>query len=1208
MIKAVQTIVLGILLAGMFPYTVAAQTTEAETAPPQVTGSAADLEITPRIGAGYNSSAAGHDGFGRFEGFVPLLQNPGKDLLFLEGRLLLDNGANLGGNVLVGYRTFNPELNRTFGGYLGYDNRDTGDSTFNQIGLGLESLGEIWDFRLNGYIPVGDTRQVLASNTVESNLQLTGDPFFQGNSLFLPVNGTFQTTTIQEAAMSGLDLEVGAKIAEFANGGEVRGYGGIYYYDASGSPNTLGGKLRVEVKPTDSLNLGLGLQHDDLFGTNILFTVGGTFPGTRPAGYRKEPESIWARMGESVSRTAAIVVDQQVESETFTGPSTVTATNPATGQPWVFVHVTEGGNSDGTFESPFATVQEGVGVAQSDGNYIIYVRSGAASGDRGPITIPAKVQLLSAGVLQEIDTQQLGLVAVPFSNSGQLTNFTGTITMEDQSVLSGFNLTSNNGPGIIARNLDFVTIRDSSITSSSEAALFVENTTGTIALTNTNLTGNGVPALVGTNIHSLTFTGGSLTSSNSTTNGITLNGITGNLSLTNGQITDSQAEGILVENSTGAIAISDFEINRAQNRGILLRQVDGTVAIANNTIRDTVGVLPGNPTRDNPPTGQGIGLFDVTGTIEITDNQITGTTGIDGNIDTINPENSYLASGQGIAFLNTTVGAVNLNIAGNQITGNANQGISLTNLSGAIAITNNDIFDTTGTAGNIDNINPSNSELFTGQSIAFHNDRLQTVNLIIDNNNLRRNTSRGISLVNLLGEINITNNEIRDTREEMLLPGTNLGFPTGQGIVFTNDRRRGEVVLNIANNRILRNINQGILLTEINGTITIENNRITDTRGKLAVFNQNNLTNLDFSAFTAINDINDFNNQAALDSTVAVIQSRLPTGQGILVGNAIDRLNLTINNNQVLNSGSHGIALTNLRDLVTITGNTVTGTSGAIGDANNGEFSTGEGIFVTHINRRLNLTIAEGNQIRDNFENGIVMIIGEPTGNLPVTAPPRADITISDNIVENNGIDTANSTSNEIRGDGIRVFLEGNAIVNRLDINNNRIINNRDDGIQISQGELTTAISGNGSTSQLNNATISNNTIENQVQQGINVTAVGGNANLTIANNPSISRNGLEGIFINAAGTAQINTDIQLNTLTDNHPNNILLFGLSGIAITGGRLCINLNNNNSSTNYLLTNNGSTLEVESLADVDMRNAGDVGFTPLINAAVNAANCL
>ncbi|NET59577.1 MAG: hypothetical protein F6K47_26545 [Symploca sp. SIO2E6] len=1190
------TIFLGILMTGMCHSPLTAQTTEAETAPPQTTGSAVDLEITPRLGAGYNSSAAGYDGFGRFEGFVPLLQNPGKNLLFLEGRLLLDNGAHLGGNILLGYRAFNPELNRTFGGYVGYDNRDTGESNFNQIGLGLESLGEIWDLRLNGYLPVGDTRQVVTSNTVESNFQQTGDPFFQGNSLLIPGNSTFQTTTIQEAAMSGLDFEVGAKVAEFANGGEVRGYGGVYYYDASASPSTVGGKLRVEVRPTDYLNLGLGVQHDDLFGTNILFTIGGTFPGTRPAGYRQRPdelESVWARMGESVARTTSIVVDQQVESVSVNGASTMALTNPATGQPWVFVHVSEGGNSDGTFESPFATIKEGVAVAQSDGNYIVYVRSGTASGDTGPITIPALVQLLSAGVLQEIDTQELGLVALPFSANGQLTNFTGTITMENQSVLSGFNLTSNDGPGIAARNLDFVTIRDSSITSSSEAALLLENTTGNIVLTNTNLTGDGVPALVGTNIHSINFTGSSLTSRNSTTNGITLNGVTGRLSLTNGEITDSQAEGILVENSTGAIAISNFQINRAQNRGILLRQVDGTVEIANNTITDTAGVLPNNPTRANPPTGQGIGLFEARGTINITNNEITGTTGFDGNIDTINPENSYLASGQGIAILNTTAGAVNLNIADNTITGNANQGLSLANLSGAIAITNNDIFDTTGTAGNIDNINPSNSELFTGQGIAFNNDRLEPVNLTIDGNNLRRNTSRGISLVNLLGTINITNNEIRDTREEMLLPGADIGFPTGQGIVFSNDLRRGEVVLNIANNRILRNINQGILLTEINGTIRIENNRITDTRGKLTVFNRNNLTTLDFSGFTAINDINDFNDQAALDTTVAVIQSQLPTGQGIIVGNAIDQLNLTINNNQILNNDSHGMALTNLRDQVTITGNTVTGTSGAIGDPNNGEFSTGEGIFVTHINRGLNLTIAEGNRVSDNFEDGIVMIIGEPTGGLPTTAPPRADITISGNTVQNNGVNTANSTSNEIRGDGIRIFLEGDALVNRLDINNNTITSNQDDGIQISQGELTTGITGNGGTSELRNATISGNTIEDQVQQGINFRAAGGTADLVIENNPSISQNGGEGIAIFAAGnnasTAQINANVRFNTLTDNPPS-----GLFGTVINGGNLCIDLNSNNSNTGYLLTDGGGTLQVVDLGNVNGNNMGLVVF--------------
>jgi len=840
--KPALKIFLGILIAGMFNLPLAAQTDEEETDPPEITGSAADLKISPRVGAGYNSSAAGHDGFGRFEGFVPLFQNPGKDLFFLEGRLLLDNGAHLGGNILLGYRAFNPELNRSFGGYVGYDNRDTGDSTFNQIGVGLESLGEIWDFRLNGYLPVGDTRQLVASNTFDSGFQQAGTPFFQGNSLFLPAERIFQTTNIQEAAMGGVDLEVGAKLAEFGDEGEVRGYGGVYYYDASGSPSTVGGKLRVEVRPTDYLNLGLGVQHDDLFGTNILFTVGGTFPGTRPRGANREqaePESVWTRMGESVSRTASIVVDQQVDFESFTQQSDLLATNPDTDQPWTFVHVTEGGASDGTFESPFDTLQEGVGVAQSDGNYIVYVRSGDTSGNTGSITVPAQVQLLSAGVLQEINTQELGLVALPFSNSGQLTNFSGTITMEDQSVLSGFNVTSTDGPGIAARDLSFVTIRDSNVVSSSEAALSLENTTGTVNLTNTNLTGNGVPVLVGTNINGLTSTGGSLTSTNSATNGITLDGIngaveisnspititnpqnngisatnvTGSLTLANGNISNSQANAIFLENSTVAIAISGFEITgagnsgisgmnladvtlennqimRSHNRGINLQQVEGTLQITNNTITDTTGTPDGS-------FGQGIELSDVAGTISITDNQIT----------------DNFASGIGIVVGDPTgmVPAATTSTADITISGNQ--------------IQNNGVNDPNSTAG-------------LGIGIVLGEDAIIN-SLDISNNTIANNLTDGvfIGLENdaIVNSLDISNNTITNNLTD--------GIFIAQGaltFILSNLTDGGTSQLNnatISNNTIENNLEQGVDITSFGGTtnVVIEDNLSISQNGQQGI-------------------------------------------------------------------------------------------------------------------------------------------------------------------------------------------------------------------------------------------------------------------------------------------------------------------------------------------------------------------------------------
>ncbi|NET56417.1 MAG: hypothetical protein F6K47_09660 [Symploca sp. SIO2E6] len=1284
--KALPTIFLGILITGMSYSPVAAQTTETETAPPETTGSAADLEITPRVGTGYNSSAAGHDGFGRFESFVPLFQNPGKDLLFLEGRFLLDNSANLGGNVLLGYRAFNPELNRTFGGYVGYDNRDTGTRTFNQIGLGLESLGEIWDFRLNGYLPVGDTRQVVASNTVESNLQLTGDPFFQGNSLLLPVNGTFQTTTIREAAMSGLDLEVGAKITEFANGGEVRGQVGIYYYDASGSPSTVGGKIRVEVKPTDYLNLGLGVQHDDLFGTNILFTVGGTFPGTRPAAYRQEPdemESVWARIGESVSRSASIIVDQQVTSETFTGESTVTATNPATGQPWVFVHVTEGGNSDGTFESPFSTLQEGIAVTQSDGNYIIYVRSGANSVDIGSITIPAQVQLLSAGVLQEISIQGLGLVALPFSNSGQLTNFTGTITLADQSVLSGFNLTSNSGPGIIVRDIGEITIRDSSITSSSQAALLLANTTGTVTLTNTNLTGNGVPALVGTNINNLTVTGGKIISTNSTTNGVTLNGVTGNLTLANGKITDSQAEGILVENSSGAIAISDFQIHRAQHQGILLRQVDGTVQIANNKISDTAGVLPGDPTTANPPTGQGIGLFEVTGAVEITDNQVNGTTGFFGNSDFTNPANNYLSTGQGIALINTTAGEVSLTISGNQVENNGidtadptanirGDGIGIF-LEGEAMVNSLDISNNRITNNGGNGVIINQGRLTFGSSGGTDGGNSQISNATITDNTIENNTLNGITIESFGGTGNLViknNSSIRDN--------------DFRGIsIFANGD--GQITTGITSNNINNNGFSGIDISAFeDGQITTEttSNSISQNgfRGISIFANENGkitekITNNSISQNGAEGINNSASGNGWITAEISNNSINDNAANGIFISASGDtQITKNITNNNISNNGSNGIFIesnengqitANINNNTNISNNGFNGIhiltfeNALINTEITDNLSISDnginGIFI-EANENVQITTKiTGNNITNNtssgihiFANGNGQITGNIKDNTDISQNDGSGITIEAN---GNGQITANIKDNtDISNndvDGITIFALGNGQITLSEITNNSISNNGSLGINIStflgNGEVTAEISNNsisqngfhgigisaGGDGQITTNINNNTNIDDNGQIGIVLTASENGKimttiteNLSISNNvfdgililtngngeisallndnTNISNNGVNGIFIDSQN-GQIEADVQNNQLTNNTN-----FGLNGTTFAG-RLCVHLNGNNSDTDYQLTNNGGTLEVESLADVNMRNTGNVAVGGML-AAVNAVNCL
>ena len=81
---------------------------------------------------------------------------------------------------------------RAYGANVYYDYRTTHRKSYNQIGVGLETLGSLWDVRINGYFPVGDT--------VSSGYDLQFDSF-QGNSLL--VNRKFQY------AMTGFDAEAG---------------------------------------------------------------------------------------------------------------------------------------------------------------------------------------------------------------------------------------------------------------------------------------------------------------------------------------------------------------------------------------------------------------------------------------------------------------------------------------------------------------------------------------------------------------------------------------------------------------------------------------------------------------------------------------------------------------------------------------------------------------------------------------------------------------------------------------------------------------------------------------------------------------------------------------------------------------------------------------------------------------------------------------
>ena len=95
-------------------------------------------------GVGYNQ------GYTTLEGFftVPsLIETQSVPFLDLRGHVF--NDGKFAANAGLGFRYL---TSRIWGINAYYDYRNTRRMHYNQVSLGLESLGERWDFRANGYL------------------------------------------------------------------------------------------------------------------------------------------------------------------------------------------------------------------------------------------------------------------------------------------------------------------------------------------------------------------------------------------------------------------------------------------------------------------------------------------------------------------------------------------------------------------------------------------------------------------------------------------------------------------------------------------------------------------------------------------------------------------------------------------------------------------------------------------------------------------------------------------------------------------------------------------------------------------------------------------------------------------------------------------------------------------------------------------------
>ncbi|MDX2098962.1 MAG: right-handed parallel beta-helix repeat-containing protein [Leptolyngbyaceae cyanobacterium bins.59] len=579
------------------------------------TAAEATAEFSPRVEARYNTQGAGSSEYFGFGGFVPVFQTPGKDLTYVQGRLLLHpNNTTLGGNLLVGYRFFKGQDNRVYGGYVAYDNRDTGRSFFNQIGVGLEALSDDFDARLNAYFPVGSTRNQITSIGGTSGIS------FSGNNLLL---NSFSFRQF-EAAATAVDLEVGRQFFQFGEA-TLRGYAGAYYLNAQGSPDVVGVRGRVEATASDLVRVSLAIQNDGLFDTRLVLGVGVNFPGSS-AGSRGRITTVLDRMAEDPFRNSSITVaDPTRRGQTESVSRSEVAINSRTGQPYRFLHVQSGGTgTGGTAESPFGTIGQALGAVATSGADVIYVR-GSGTETFATLNFANGIDVLFNNIRQftpdpvanannqrlelplfdpaaryAVNVNQLNLTGNDTIVSGITVNETVAIT-GNNNVLDNITVNSPTGAAVQATNVNGLTVQNSNLTAQNGRALELTNVTGNVNITGNTLNAGGA----GNNAVALTNTSGTV-NANISNNAVTANqdGIQvflqgtaqGTATIANNTVTGGR-QGITVEVNNTANAVFNILNNRVTNSGN-----QGILVTGRGNGRGTVNVT-GNTVSGNTTTG-----------------------------------------------------------------------------------------------------------------------------------------------------------------------------------------------------------------------------------------------------------------------------------------------------------------------------------------------------------------------------------------------------------------------------------------------------------------------------------------------------------------------------------------------------------------------------------------------------------------------------
>jgi hypothetical protein len=527
----------------------------------------------------YNTESYGQDDQGNFDigSFQVLTFDTIDAAAFLDGQVTLNETDGVGFNIGVGWRAidfppYSMNTGRMDGISLWVDGQHTSEGAFYpQLGLSFESLGEMWDMRANGYLPLGDQEHV-------GDFAPTGVIGFQGNSL------SQLTQAVVDNAFAVGEVEIARRMGAERDAWAFAGP----YFLTNDNDDSAGYRVGVRGYAYPDLLLQFAVSNDDVFHTNASFSlqwfVGRTRTDYQPSGdvrdYLRQP----------------VMRNDYVAIQKTTRAGGVALTNPD-GDLIRIVHVDSNAaaGGDGTFENPFNQLDLADGAGSQEGDIIL---AHAQSVFNTGIVLQDNQRLLGEGnnMSFTVATATEGTVTIPETSPGAraearpmiVAAVGDAITLADANEVANFDIDGNNitaraiaspGTGAGNPNIHDLTIRE---TTSHGIQFTPQTLTDTDDLDNdTNITEQFVRGNV--TINNVTFTdiGGNGVNIDSANADVGSPNVTlqETIALTNITSTNGTGRGINLENThTGGTAtLSNFTWNggTTSQGGLRMNNIDG---------------------------------------------------------------------------------------------------------------------------------------------------------------------------------------------------------------------------------------------------------------------------------------------------------------------------------------------------------------------------------------------------------------------------------------------------------------------------------------------------------------------------------------------------------------------------------------------------------------------------------------------------------